>query len=310
MILAAVILWGLVAVLLGIALYGVLVEPFRLEVTRLQVPLPRLPEGLRGLVVGHISDLHLRDSRKSREIAEGAVAELVRQQPDLICISGDIINHAEWLAEGARVLSPLTAPLGVYLVLGNHDCDATMEDFLYGHAGWDAAEQRWREALAGTAITLLDNEWRALSWRGSPLVLAGIGDLCAGHDDLPRALAGAPEPGAHILLAHSPDALDLRGTDWADLVLAGHTHGGQLQLPGVGSVWAPVWRLRHRASGLLRLGHTILFVSRGVGSGLRARVNCPPQIALLELVPGGAESIPQTRRAPHPAWEAAAHETT
>lgn len=301
MVFVAVILWSLCALLLGLALWGLLVEPHRLQITRLTVPLPRLPRELQGLTIGHLSDLHLRGSPAARRIGERACAELMAQRPDMICLSGDLVNHAKHLPEALELLRRLTAPLGVYLVLGNHDLDATMEDYLEGNPGCDTAQQLWRDAVLDTPAVLLDNQWRALETRGRRVVIAGIGDLCAGQDDLPAALAGAPPGDLHLLLCHSPDSLDLPGTEWADLLLAGHTHGGQLRLPGLGSAWAPVWRLRHRSGGLLRLGTTLIFVNRGVSSGFPARINCRPEIALLELAPGSAEKITETRRTLHPA---------
>lgn len=304
MILAAAILWTLTAVVLGLGIWGVFVEPHRLEVAEITVPLPRLPEALRGLTIGHLSDLHLRGSRRVRAVAERACAETMARRPDLICFTGDVIDHAKHLPEGLAVLRRLSAPLGVYLVLGNHDCDATMEDFLYGNPNCDAAEAQWQAALDGCAVILLANGHHVVEARGCRLVVAGIGDLSAGHDDLPAALQGAPPADLRVLLCHTPDALDLPGAEWADLLLAGHTHGGQLQLPGLGSAWAPVWRLRHRASGLFRLGKTLAFVNRGVSSGFPARINCPPQVAILTLVPGAAEEVTETRRAYHPALEA------
>jgi uncharacterized protein len=302
-ILAAVLLWLVVAAVAGLILWGLAIEPERLEVSRLALPLPRLPEELRDLRIGHISDTHLRGRPRSRRLAERACAALMAERPDLICISGDLANHAEHMQEGVEILPLLSAPLGVFMVLGNHDCDATMEDYLAGNPSCDAAEQAWRRAVAPTGVVLLDNESRTLDVRGRPVVLAGIGDLSAGQDDLPGALAGAPPGDLHLLLCHTPDAVDLPGSSWADLVLVGHTHGGQLQVPGIGSLWAPVWRLRERASGLLRLDRTLLFVNRGVSSAFPARINCRPQVAILELAPGSVEQIRETHRRPQPAWE-------
>ncbi len=303
MILAAAILWTLAALAAGLTIWGLLVEPHHLEVSRLRLPLPRLPEELRGLTIGHLSDTHLRGRPTSRQIAERACAELMAQRPDLICISGDLANHAEHMQEGVELLRLLSAPLGVFLVLGNHDCDATMEDFLAGNPSCDDAEQAWRQAVASNGVVLLDNESRTLQVRGKQVVIAGIGDLSAGQDDLPAALAGTPPGDLRLLLCHTPDTVDLPETEWADLILAGHTHGGQLQVPGLGSIWAPVWRQRRRASGLLRLGQTLLFVNRGVSSAFPARINCRPQIAILELIAGSLDNIAETRRIPLPALE-------
>jgi len=220
----------------------------------------------------------------------------MRQAPDLICLTGDLVTQSDHMPSAVSLLRGLSASLGVFLVLGNHDCNATAEHMLYGEDPDECADEHWRAALAGLPVRLLNNESAAVEKGGVRLVVAGIGDSTAGWDDLAATVAGAPVGELHVLLAHSPDVLDEPEATWADLVLCGHTHGGQLVLPGLGAAWAPVWRLRHRASGLWRLNSTVAFITRGVGSGLRARINCPPQIAVLRLVRGSAEAIPQTRR--------------
>lgn len=296
MIFVAVVLWTLVAGIVLLAIWGGLIEPNRLETSELRVPLPRLPQSLEGLSVGHLSDWHLSGRRAALALAERSCREIMARSPDLICLTGDLVTELSHLPTAAALLRTLSAPLGVFLVLGNHDCNATMEDLLYGHLPVDTAEDLWREALAGSGLTLLHNETRAISFSGGRVVVAGVGDTTAGRDDLPLTVSAAPEGDLRILLSHSPDVLDDPAVNWADLVLSGHTHGGQLVLPGWGSVWAPVWRLRHRASGLWRLNGTVAFITRGVGSGLRARINCPPQAAILRLVPGSAAEIPATRQ--------------
>lgn len=303
MMAAAVVLWSLVVLCLALGIWGLLLEPNRLAVTELTVPLPRLPEALRGLTIGHISDFHLNGRRAPRRIAERACQELRRRRPDLICVTGDIVNGTKHIDEGVAVLKDLQARLGVFVTLGNHDCDATMEDFLYSQPRDETAEQQWKDALAGTALTVLDNEWREVRDRGQTIIIVGVGDVSAGRDDFAQALDDAPSGELRLLLSHSPDALDCPEAQQVDLLLAGHTHGGQVQLPGLGAAWAPVWRLRQRASGLMRLNSTVAFVTRGVGAGLRARINCPPEVALLELVPGSAEWLPRTNAALAPAVE-------
>ena len=297
MIVTAVLLWSLVAVLAALGIWGMLIEPNRLEITQLPVPLPRLALTLDGLLIGHLSDWHLSGSAASRLLAERACREVMDRCPHLICLTGDLVKQVEHMAEAVALVRTLEAPLGVFLVLGNHDCDATMEDMLYGHQPDDCAEDEWRQALEGSPAVLLDNEARVVEWQGASVVIAGVGDTTAGRDDLARALASEPVGDLQILLSHSPDILDVPGASWADLVLSGHTHGGQLVLPGYGSAWAPVWRLRHRASGLWRLHGTLAFITRGVGSGLRMRINCCPEVALLQLHRGSPEAVPETRLA-------------
>ena len=297
MIATAVLLWSLVALLVAVGMWGLFVEPNRLEVTDLDVPLPRLSPALEGLTIGHLSDWHLSGRAAPRRVAERACREIMARRPDLICLTGDLVREVVYLPEAVALLRTLAAPLGVFLVLGNHDCDASIEDMLYGRLADDGAEAAWRAALEGSATVLLDNESRVVEARGVRVALAGVGDTTVGSDDLPRALAEEPQGDLQILLSHSPDILDDPESGWADLILAGHTHGGQLVVPGYGSAWAPVWRLRHRASGLWRLNGTLAFVTRGVGSGLRLRLNCCPEVAVLTLHRGSSEAVPATRLA-------------
>ncbi|NLO72907.1 MAG: hypothetical protein GX100_02205 [candidate division WS1 bacterium] len=294
MILAAVILWTLVALMVSVGIWGVFIEPNRLEVAELRVPIPRLPQSLAGLKVAHLSDWHLSGRGSTRAVAERACQQIMSRAPDLSCLTGDLVTQVVQMPEAIPLLNSLQAPLGVYLVLGNHDCNATMEDMLYGHEPQDCAEDTWRTELSSGPVALLDNEARRAECGDARIVVAGVGDVTAGRDDLPRTMSVAPAGDLHILLSHSPDILDEPEVEWADLVLCGHTHGGQLVLPGYGSVWAPVWRLRHRASGLWRMNGTLAFITRGVGSGFRMRINCQPEVAMLELHPGTAEDVPET----------------
>jgi predicted MPP superfamily phosphohydrolase len=296
MIAVAIVLWSILALLAAVGVWGMFIEPDRLEVSQLTVPLPKLPASLEGLTVGHISDWHLSGGRRVFALAERSCAEIMALAPDLICVTGDVVTHMEHTAAAVTLLNRLSAPLGVFMVLGNHDCNATMDDMLYGEAPEECPDGEWRQALAGGPVVVLSNETHRVETPGGRLIVAGVGDTTAGWDDLDLTLEGAPVGELHVLLSHSPDVLDEPQSGWADLVLAGHTHGGQLVLPGLGAAWAPVWRLRHRASGLWRLNGTVAFITRGVGSGLRARINCPPEVALLRLVPGSAEALPQTWR--------------
>ena len=117
-------------------------------------------------------------------------------------------------------------------------------------------------------------------------MVAGVDAFMYGRDDAATALAGTAGADAVVMLAHTPDMLDDPNVRRSDLVLCGHTHGGQFQLPGIGSPWAPVWRDRRRASGLLRAGEALCHVTRGVASATRARFNCRPEVTILTLIRG------------------------
>lgn len=283
MITIAVILWAVVILIGGALVYARLIEFDNLRVKHLTVVIPHLPAELEGLRVAHLSDFHCRHNRGIQRVVRRAVRQIIRQQPDLMLITGDLSHGSENMDCVAPLIADLKAEYGVYAVLGNHDWDSTLDDCLYGHPEPPVSWARWRQALATTNVEVLENESRQVVINDEVVTVAGVGDPSCGHDDLPTAIHNAAPAGLRILLAHSPDVMDLPQAGWADLILAGHTHGGQCQLPGLGSPWAPVWRLRSRAAGLMRFDDTWIHVSRGVGAGPRARFLCPPEVTIMEL---------------------------
>ena len=285
MIALATILWAIFALFVAFLVYAHFVEPTRLRVTRREVHLPSLPPELDGVVIAHLSDLHCRPEARPLRVVQQAIAETLAAQPDLICLSGDICHHSPFLELGCETVAPLAAPFPqrVLAVLGNHDHDCTLEADAFGFEGTPRTATELRSALSAVGLTMLHNEACAVSVRGRTVAVLGIGDAGCGRDDLDRALAQAPSADLKLAITHSPDALDLPGIEWADLVLCGHTHGGQFALPGLGTPWAPVWRDRRRSAGLFAVAGVLCHVSRGVGAGTEARFLCPPEVVLLTL---------------------------
>jgi hypothetical protein len=288
----AIVLWSLVLILVAALTYGAVIGARDLRLDRLSVHLPGLPPDLAGLRVVHLSDTHFMPSGFMRLVYEKMVAACAEASPDLILLTGDLAAGSENLPIAVQWFSRITAPLGIFAVLGNHDLDVTMERWLLDlDTGGDP--DALREPLAAAGVTLLHNEWRILDVRGRRLLIVGIGDASCGLDDLVEALDGAPsDVDLTIFLSHSPDIFDRPGLERADLVLCGHTHAGQMMLPGIGPLWAPVWRGRRRGAGLLSLGEVVAHVSRGVGATWPARLGAPPQVALLDLQPGQPDGLP------------------
>lgn len=290
MVVWAIVLWALVIVIWGLAAYG-LYETRRLRVERVRVCLPNLPEALRGLRIVHISDLHMRPSRLLAPLFERLVEEVNRTDADLVLVSGDLAAGAENMPLAARLLSRMSSRCGLFVTLGNHDVNVTMERWLQGiEEGFDV--EVLRGILAGEGVRLLHNEAVTVEIAGRRVAIVGVGDASCGLDDLRSATADLPAADLVIVVEHSPDILDRPGIEVADLVLCGHTHGGQMMIPGWGSVWAPVWRDRRRGAGLLACGDVACHVSRGVGVTWPVRVGCPPQLAILELHPGPLNGLP------------------
>ncbi|HVA63043.1 MAG TPA: metallophosphoesterase [Terriglobales bacterium] len=240
-------------------------QPRDPQISHHQVPLPRLPEELRGLRIAHLSDIHygLFLSRPSLE----RVLELTHEQrPDLIAITGDFVTQSPVFIEPVcELLAELKAPLGVYAVLGNHDFRAGAEPLT--------------RALRRRGIKVLRNQHRLLRHGGTAFQIAGIDDSRQ-HPDLAAALG--PTSRFTLLLAHNPLALQDAAACGVDLVLSGHTHGGQIRL----GFAAPLYE-RFLPAGFLSLEGTQMYVSRGLGKVIvPMRVGAPPELAFLTLHPG------------------------
>jgi uncharacterized protein len=246
-------------------------EPHLLSVERHEVHLRRLPRALDGLRVVQLSDIHNGPFTGPGQI-ERAVCEANRLDPDVVALTGDYVSHGrEYAAPCAEMLGRLRARCGVFAVLGNHDhwVDAPLITDLFRAEG----------------IRVLVNEGMRFEHPerpGSNFWLAGVDDTMTGQEDLPLALAGARADELKLLLAHNPLVLRRAAREGVDLVLSGHTHGGQV-------TWRPETsrsgRPRRRLlRGLGRQGGTQIYVSRGLGTVvLPVRYSCPPEVTLLEL---------------------------
>lgn len=257
----------------GSAAYGFGLEPDWIDVSRVTLALPRLPAVFDGLRLAHLTDLHLDDWMTDDRLA--SIVDLTnRAVPDAVLLTGDYITgipdletRLPALTEG---LARLTAPLGVYAVLGNHD-------------HWTDA-RAVRHALEAAGARELRNRAHRLERAGHSLYLCGVDDYWERHADLDRVMDGLPEAACAILLAHEPDYADISAaTGRFDLQLSGHSHGGQVALPLVGPVILPTYAEKY-PSGLYRVGRMWQYTSRGLGMvAPRVRFNCRPELALLTL---------------------------
>ncbi|MFO1053839.1 MAG: metallophosphoesterase [Planctomycetota bacterium] len=230
--------------------------------------------GLHGLRIAFLSDLHagsFLDEATLLRVCEDVVA----RQPDLICLGGDLINSREREIELLdRPLRALRAPLGVFAVPGNHD-----------HRWMDDMGD-WQDYLSARGVTVIANCGRRITRGGSSFWLGGVDDLTDGMPDMHAALRGRREGEPTILLAHQPDHFPEAAEHGVDLVLSGHTHGGQVKLLGR----APISHTRHGfVDGHFARETSRLYVSRGVGATvLPLRMGARPEIPFVRLVAGGA----------------------
>lgn len=258
---------GLLALaIVGIALYAFLFEPSTVRTRNITLFFPDLPASAEGLCIAHISDLHLRRIGAR----ERAVLKIInRDHPDLIALTGDLVSDQRFRNRCLTFLSQLTARLGVWAVQGNWE----------HYTGW--AGDLLRDDLDGLGIRLLVNEAKPLDLNGSAIWIAGTDDPYLGADRIPDAL-NRTQGGFVILLAHSPEILN-RLPDGVQLVLSGHTHGGQIRLPFIGAPWGRGMGGGY-VSGLYRSEGTVLYVTNGVGmTVVPARFLCPPEVAYITL---------------------------
>jgi len=259
---------------LGIPIAGVAAIQSRgnapAQVTRWEVAVAGLPAAFDGLRVACVGDLHL-DRTTCADAMRRRLRPLASLDPDLILFVGDYATGDPRYEEpAAAIIAGLRAPLGVYAVLGNHD-------------RWVGEENSLR-ALREAGVRVLVNEKVALRRGADRLYLAGVNDPYTGADDLDGALSTVPAGSCVILLAHTPDIIAKAQARAVALVLAGHTHGGQVSLPLVGPPVVLSEYGSKYAHGLFREGRTAMFVTRGVGEIFpQVRFNCPREIALLTL---------------------------
>ncbi|MGW8257003.1 MAG: metallophosphoesterase, partial [Thermoguttaceae bacterium] len=245
-------------------------EILRLDLSELAIEVPRLAKALEGLRIVHFSDLHF-----SGKIGKSYFREVVRisneLSADIVAITGDLVEKAGCISWIPDILGRLTARYGVYAILGNHD--------------------KWvgggllRDALKKSGIVDLGARWTTIDIRGESVIIAG--------NELPwfkpaadlKTCPPRPDTGKQlrIVLSHCPDQVDWARENDVDLLLTGHTHGGQIRIPIIGPIFSPAASGVKYDSGLFHAPPTIMYVTRGVSAKHPLRWNCPAEVALLTL---------------------------
>ncbi len=245
-------------------------EILQLDLTERAFEVPRLPRILDGLSIVHLSDFHFTGL-----VGKAYFRELVRAsnelKPDLVAITGDFADKAECIDWIPDILGKLGSRYGVYVILGNHDRYVE--------------ESRLRQTLMESGMINVGARWISVNIRGEPVIIAG--------NELPwfkpaadlSACPPRPPDGRQlrIALSHSPDQLDWARAGDIDLMLSGHTHGGQICLPIIGPIFSPAAAGVKYACGLFYAAPTTFHVTRGISGKYPLRWNCPPELALLTL---------------------------
>lgn len=251
-------------------------------VERVTISLPRLPQAFEGTTVAVIADLHAGPRRGGIAAIEEIVHTVNTLQPNLIVLLGDMVHRPSKISAYLPLLSRLRAGDGVFACLGNHEHGFVWYSRWFGPWPGPSVDE-WRRLYADIGVELLVNEARPFHKRGARIWLIGVDDSYSGRDDLPSALENVGRGDFGLAITHSPDLIDEPRALDLDLILAAHTHGGQVRLPLLGPLYAPCRRARERAAGLLHAGRTAMYVTRGVGESLPVRLACPREIPLIEL---------------------------
>ncbi len=267
-----------------------------LSIERLTIPIRGLPSALQGLKLVHLTDFHFDGLRLSEALLHQAIAASNAAEPDLVFLTGDYVtDDPNPIFNLARHLKQLQSSRGIYAVLGNHDlCHRE-------------SQAKVTAALTGVDIQVL---WDEVVYPfGSDLALVGLRDFwCHSFNPAPVMAQLSPDI-PRIVLSHNPDSAEVLQKWRVDLQLSGHTHGGQVVIPGLGPVAGQIKQIRRKlpkpwqkpflrltqgcdkvvrhwewASGLHSIGNNLLYTNRGLGTFLPGRLFCPPEVTVITLV--------------------------
>lgn len=244
-------------------------DVYDIEVTRYDVIVDDLPPSFDGYRIAFLTDTHIA-SFVRRDFHDEVLAQVRRFDPDLVLLGGDFVTfhrHIPLIAE--RLLDGLSARDGVFAVLGNHDYWAGADEIV--------------ETLTAHGVRLLTNAHVILARGADTLPLAGIDEIYRGTPDVERAFAGVNDSAPCLAISHHPDVIDIVGRRRVDLLLCGHTHGGQIRFPFFGAVVVPSVHEGAYAAGFHRVGAVLMYVSRGVGAIPPLRILCRPEVATFTL---------------------------
>jgi predicted MPP superfamily phosphohydrolase len=238
---------------------------YQLHVHEKTIGHPRLPESLDRLSIAHLSDLHLSGAI-TRPFFEHVVERANQLEPDIVALTGDIIDTDRCLDWLPHTVGKLKSRYGSFFILGNHDLRLPDTGAL-------------RSALTDVGLVDLGGRWQVIEGMGEQVLIAGNEWPWFG----PRPDPPAATRTFRILLSHSPDQIRWARRHSFDLMLAGHTHGGQIRLPILGPILAPSLHGVKYACGVFEEAPTCLHVSRGISSLEPIRFNCPPELTKLVL---------------------------
>lgn len=262
----------------------IILEPNQPKLVAMEVVLSRLPAAFDGFTIAQLSDFHY-DDHFSVVPLRAAIEIVNKVHPDLVVLTGDFVtvpifhrrfHNAKRAASAAEpcaiLLGQLQPHLGMVSILGNHDVESDPPRII--------------ETLNSHGLPVLRNRSIPIEHGGSRIWLCGLDSVWEGNPDMDAALHGVPRDEMVVLLVHEPDFADEAAHYPVDLQLSGHSHGGQIWLPGIGAPWLPLFARKY-PRGLHRIGPLTLYTNIGLGTiRLPIRLNCPPEVTLFTLRSG------------------------
>lgn len=244
-------------------------KPTKIVVEKVDVLIKNLPDEFENITIAHISDLH-RSKTVEMELIDKTIDIVNNLKPDIIAITGDLANSLDYLKEALDHLNKLSAKIGTYVVLGNWENKISREKVV--------------SEIQKSKLTLLYDECKIIEKNNSTIILCGLQDDNGKGQTLYKTMETVDNKLVKILLCHNPNLIENIGLSQKsiDLILSGHTHGGQVKYPIIG-VFKCAKRSKYLA-GLYEVEKTQLYVNRGIGvSKFGYRINCPPEVTLITL---------------------------
>lgn len=269
---------GILLLIFGTYYYATSIEPNRLTITYHTVESPHLPKSFNGIKIAQFNDTHLGEGYSNDQLRV-LVRKLNEENPDIVFFTGDLFDSV-WrnpvnIEEVPEILQEINAPLGKYAVYGNHD---------RGGGGSRVYQKYMREA----GFQVLVNDTKTITLRsGESLTIAGLDDYLLGNPDVEGTLSNLNEKNFNMLLVHEPDVADRLLVYPVDLILSGHSHGGQVKLPIFGTL-IRTSLAKNYISGMYGLSGSErgaqLYVNRGIGTTrFKIRLGNPPEISIFTL---------------------------
>lgn len=261
--------------------YSYFISVNRIKLDKLPFALHNEHSDLKGMRIVQISDLHYGPTNKSTQRFHRAVDLINAQRPDIVVLTGDYYQwDPDYLHELPKIMSRIRAKIGIYGCLGNHDYGSCYPGVLkcdpFEHSIIESTFER-------NGIHILANEAITLKYKGNQFNLVGLHDLWSGLFDPDKAFENVDLKVPTFLLSHNPDTAKLVDPEF-DLMLSGHSHGGQVSWPVIGPLAMPMKNREHHRGFHAISKRKNLYVNRGLGHTFRMRLNSPPEVTLIEIV--------------------------